>query len=115
MPLVLDVTDDFEVFDWTEAVTYTVYTPAGAAGAVTTGVSALFITQTAASVLGEMIGTLKRVDCHVKADTLPNVTPAMGDRITRTDGRVYVVLPDGVTKATDETRWALTVQLLETA
>lgn len=109
----LDLADDFDVFDFVEAVTYTVYTPAGEVEATTANVSALFITQEAASVLGEMIGTLKRTDCHLKKSTLPGVTPAMGDRVTRADGRVYIVLADGVTLATDETRWALTVQLLE--
>jgi hypothetical protein len=112
MPLVLNL-DDFDVFDFTETVTYTVYDPEGGTTADST-VTALFITQTANSVLGEMVGTLKRVECHVRANTLAGVVPAMGDRVTRADGRVYVVLPDGVQLATDETRWQLTVQLMET-
>ena len=92
-------------------MTYTVYTPTGLATDYSS-VSALRRQVDHSPVLGEMAGTLKRAAWHIRRSTLTGVTPALGDRITQTDGTVWVVLED-VSKQTDSTRWRLICQQLE--
>lgn len=103
--------DDWDVFDRTETVTYTVFTPAGAETDDAT-VSAIKFQNEHTPVLGEVVGTMKQALWHLRRSTLAGVTPALGDRITQADGTVWVVLQD-VTQQTDGARWRLRCQLLE--
>ncbi len=88
-----------------EAVTYTTVAPDGTS-VPHTGIKAIrrAVTQTEA---GGAILSANYARWHVFASQLSGIVPKPGDRLTRTTGEVYLVLPDGVGNMAAGTRWQL--------
>jgi len=91
-------------------VTYTVYDPSGT-GTDYEDVSALRMGIDHVPVYGDVAGVAKRVTWHIRRSTLTGVVPAMGDRITESNGTQWVVV-ESVSRQTDDVRWRCVCQRL---